>query len=1291
MSTGSTPPLARRRSTRGYRPTPLRGVRTRAPVGSFPRFEQQAFLFNWPQPCCRLAAGLLWLSLEGSCMSGRQTSGLVRRLGAGLGRFSLLVGSFALVAAVAGVVGFGLVLAPGGQGGGEGGAGVRAVVLVPSGGRAAFDRDLAAVDFNRDVRPILSDACFKCHGPDESAREAGLRLDTREGATAARERGAAVVPGDAGASLLVRMVTASDPAERMPPADSGKTLTPGQIETLRAWVEQGAEYSRHWAFVAPVRPAVPRADGGAFEGWVRTPIDGFIAARLSEAGLSPSPEADRRTLIRRASLDVTGLPPTPEEVEAFVADDRSDAWERVVDRLLASPRYGERMALEWLDGARYADSNGYHIDNERHMWRWREWVIGAFNRNVPFDRFTVEQIAGDLLPGATTEQRIASGFNRNHMINFEGGAIAEEYLNEYVVDRVNTTATVWLGLTMACAQCHDHKYDPITQRDFYRFYAFFNTVAEQGIDGREGNAAPTIMAPDPGQEAALATVRASIERQAARVEGPLPEVDAAQAEWERSLAGELAGRWRRLTPERAESSGGSTLGVLEDGSVLASGVNPDVDVYEVEAVVGAGRVAAVRLDALTHESLPHEGAGRAYNANFVLTGFEVEAAPVSGGAFEAVAITRARADHEQATFPVRNAIDGDAATGWAVTGYERREDRTAEFVLSEPVGFEGGTRVRVRLRFESQFTQHAIGRFRLAVSGDERYAAAVRPAAMGAWSAAGPYAADTGPAAYETAFGPEAGEGVEWVERPEFADGAIHELSGMNAAMYLRRTIVAPTQRRLRVSLGSDDAIKVWLNGEQVHASPAARSVAADQDFVDLPLREGENEVLLKVVNYAGGYAFYFDPREQDVGAVPLPVLLAAEKAEGERSDAQRALLRDHFRATGSPEWLAMKATLEDMRAEERALLAAIPTVMVMQEMETPRETRVLARGHYEHPVGDALTPGVPEFLGRLPDGAAADRLALAEWLVGPENPLTARVFVNRVWQMLFGAGLVRTSEDFGAQSEWPSHPELLDWLAVEFVESGWDVKGLMRLILVSSVYRQSSRAAADRLEADAENRLLSRGPRFRLGAEAVRDTALAASGLLVERIGGPGVFPYQPADVWKDVAYDPFGQEFKGQVYVQSTGEDLYRRSMYSYRKRTAPHPAMAVFDAPNFETCVVRRGRTNTPLQALNLMNDPTYVEAARSLAERAMRADGDEAGRLGFVFARTLGRAPTAAESAILLGVLREEVGSFRADPASAEALLGVGASARDTMLDAAEHAAWTMVCTTVMNLDEFVTKN
>ncbi|HRQ72666.1 MAG TPA: PSD1 and planctomycete cytochrome C domain-containing protein [Phycisphaerales bacterium] len=1172
--------------------------------------------------------------------------------------------------------------------GGPGG-GTAAVVLVAAAGPGAR---VAGVDFNRDVRPILSDACFKCHGPDEAAREGGLRLDTREGAVAARERGAAVVPGESGASLLMRMVTASDPAERMPPADSGKTLTPGQIETLRAWVEQGAEYSRHWAFVAPVRPAVPRADGGAFEGWARTPIDGFIAARLSEAGLSPSPEADRRTLIRRASLDVTGLPPTPEEVEAFVADDSSDAWERVVDRLLASPRYGERMALEWLDAARYADSNGYHIDNERHMWRWREWVIGAFNRNVPFDRFTVEQIAGDLLPGATVEQRIASGFNRNHMINFEGGAIAEEYLNEYVTDRANTTATVWLGLTMACAQCHDHKYDPITQRDFYRFYAFFNTVAEQGIDGREGNAAPTIMAPDPGQEAALAAVRASIERQAARVEGPLPEVDAAQAEWERSLAGELAGRWRWLTPERAESSGGSTLGVLEDGSVLASGVNPDVDVYEVEAVVGAGRVGALRLDALTHESLPHGGAGRAYNANFVLTGFEVEAAPAKGGAFEPVAFAAARADHEQATFPVRNAIDGDPGSGWAVTGYERREDRTAEFVPTEPVGFEGGTRVRVRLRFESKFTQHAIGRFRLAVSMDEGYASVARPAALGPWSLAGPFAAESADAAYGTAFGPEAGEDVAWVERADLADGAIHELTGMNAATYLRRTVHSPTARSLRVSLGSDDAIKVWLNGAQVHANAAARSVAPDQDFVDLALREGENELLLKVVNYAGGYAFYFDPRGEDGDAAPLPVALAAERAEGERTEAQRALLRDHFRATRSPEWLAMKATLEDMRAEERALLAAIPTVMVMQEMEGPtRETRLLARGSYEHPVGDALAPGVPEFLGRLPDGAAADRLALAEWLVGPENPLTARVFVNRVWQMLFGAGLVRTSEDFGAQSEWPSHPELLDWLAVEFVESGWDVKGLMRLILVSSAYRQSSRATADRLETDPDNRLVSRGPRFRLGAEAVRDTALAASGLLVERIGGPGVFPYQPPDVWKDVAYDPFGQEFKGQVYVQSTGDDLYRRSMYSYRKRTAPHPAMAVFDAPNFETCVVRRGRTNTPLQALNLMNDPTYVEAARSLAERAMRAEGGAEGRLAFIFARTLSRAPTAAEAGVLLGAYERELASFRADGAAAEALVSVGASGRDTMLDGAEHAAWTMVCTTVMNLDEFITKN
>jgi hypothetical protein len=818
-----------------------------------------------------------------------------------------------------------------------------------------------AIDYNRQIRPILSNNCYKCHGPDAEERQAELRLDVRDQALAPADSGErAIVPGKPEASGLVKRVFATKKSLVMPPPKSNKALSDAEKQLLKDWVAQGAPYQTHWSFQSPKRPALPKVKAAS---WTRNPIDDFILSRLEAEGLSPSLEADRPTLIRRLSLDLTGLPPTLAEVDAFLADHRADAYETVVDRLLNSPRFGERMALDWLDAARYADTHGFHIDSGRDMTRWREWVINAFNKNLPFDCFTIEQLAGDLLPDATLDQKIASGFNRNHMISFEGGAIPEEYLTAYIVDRVNTTGTVWLGLTVGCSQCHDHKYDPITQKEFYSLYAFFNNVPEKGLDGSKGNASPLVKVPSPAQRKAIDVIGSALR------------------EYQ------------------------SALKVLDDSA---------------------------------------------------------------------------------------------------------KHLRDARVLLKSP------TRTVPN---------------------------------------------DAGP---------------------------------------------APDSK-------ADDARLA-----QEEAAFASLRKALEQDIVT----------------------------------------------------ARR-----------------------ELAAEE----ARVPTAMVMEEMGKPRDTFLLIRGQYDKH-GDKVQPGVPSFLLPLPDGASADRLALARWLVDPKHPLVGRVAVNRIWQTIFGAGIVRTSEDFGSQGEPPSHPELLDWLAVEFVTpeaagaAAWDVKALVRRIVTSATYRQRSSATHELIARDPENRLLARGPRVRLQAEFLRDQALAVSGLLNGEIGGKSVSPYQPPGLWEELMSRADGKNWSAQTYVQSHGKDLYRRTMYTFWKRTSPPPSLATFDAPDRETCTVRRARTNTPLQALVLMNDPTYVEAARKLAELVMTAGGPSPDdRIAFAFRLATARRPNDQERTVLKTIFDNDLARFRNDRAAAKKLLSVGESRRDENLESAELAAWTTVASVILNLDEVLTKN
>ncbi len=1152
------------------------------------------------------------------------------------------------------------------------------------------------IDFNRDVRPILSNNCYNCHGPDSASREAGLRFDMRESAVGELESGGwAIVPGDAAASEMISRITHTDPDEIMPPPDSGKTLSPEQIETLRLWVESGAEYRRHWSFEPPFKRTLPRVSDAS---WCVNDLDWFVLGRLDEEGLVPSARAEKETLLRRVSFDLTGLPPSLAELDAFLADTEPYAYARAVDRLLDSPRYGEHMARLWLDAARYGDTHGLHLDNARQMWPWRDWVIKAYNDNEPYDRFTVEQLAGDMLPEPTSDQIIATGFHRNHVSTNEGCVIPEEFQMKNVADRLSTTGTVWMGLTLSCAHCHKHKFDPISHTEYYEMFAFFNNTTESPMDGNRADWAPIARALTPEQDRQLAVFALRAEAISGELDAPSPEIDAEQESWRTAAANTWADGWSVLEITDATSTNNSTLRSLDDGSVLAEGENPATETYDLVARTDATNLRLLRLEALTHESLPFAGAGRAENGNFVLSEIEVHASSIADPTIcVPINFVAAAADHQQmdGPFPITAAIDGivDGSNGWAVDGMTRREDRLAVFVAEQPFGFAGGTEIRVRLRFESQYPSHAIGRVRLAVSGEDALYQTVAPVGFGVWQSAGPFPGGDANTAYYRVFGPESNPGslnpdatfdhdLAWVLRPEWIDGSVHTLEGEMSATYLSRSIFAPIARTVTLSLGSDDAIKLWLNGRLVYENNIARGVAPDQDFTEIDLLPGENRLLMKVVNFSGGYGFYFKP-DSDAGGseyLQMAPLFAADALD----EGQARTLRRYFRRNHSPRMQELFMLLTDLNAEREAFEGSLPFSLVMQEREERRPTYRLHRGEYDQP-REEVKPDVPDALpsmGELP----RNRLGFAEWLVQPENPLTARVTVNRLWQQLFGIGLVKTSGDFGSQGEWPSHPELLDWLAVEFVESGWDTKHMLRLMVTSATYMQDSAITSELLARDPDNRLLARGPRFRLEAEEIRDQALFASGLLVEQLGGPGVKPSLPPGLWEAVAYT----DSNTRSYTQDTGDAQYRRSMYTYWKRTS-HPAnLAAFDAPNRESCIVRRSRTNTPMQVLVLLNDPQFVEAARVLAQRVLLAEREPEAQLSRAFRLLTSRRPEADELATLLDLYEQERSFYAVNDDDAAALLSVGASLRDTSIDLANHAAMTIVTTTIMTLDETITK-
>jgi len=1055
----------------------------------------------------------------------------------------------------------------------------------------------AEIGFNRDIRPIMSDTCFRCHGPDKNARMADLRLDIRGEALKRAQSGKTpIVPGKPQESEIVRRVFSDDPTQIMPPEFSHKALTKVQKETIRQWVAEGAKYEGHWSFQRVERPAVPQVTGRST---VRNPIDAFLQDSLTKKGLQPSPEAERRTLIRRVTLDLTGIPPTPAEVDRFINDPSPEAYEKLVDRLLLSRRYAEKQTLYWLDGVRYADTRGFHSDVEHPAWPYRDYVLRSFLENKPFDVFAREQMAGDLMANATVEQKVASAYNRLLRTSEEGGIQDREYLAKYGADRVRTTGSLWLGLTMGCAECHDHKFDPITAKDFYSMKAFFADIKEKGILPGSGPEAwlATLSLPGEEQNRRLIQLTKDVQTAEHQLQQQTEALAAQEVNWEQRLLSDFsAGRlkWQYQRPFSATSVHGAQLTIYNDelvdshiyvrpslevrrgpgnGLVVVGGPNPDNETYIIGMMPGPGTWTGLGVQSIQDESLPAVSLARGAD-RFVLSEVEAEISGKPNLARRLIfALATSNGLGEARENPPMAAIDGDRATGWGVSSGDGRSPFLA-LRFAEPVQTTANSVLRVRLRHDSQLRRATIGRLRLALSS-------------GSYS---------------------------WPELGETA-----------------------------VDLGL-----------KVEASLLPKGGVRD--------------------------------------GVPGDVLEALRSPVGSRTEKQVTALREHFSWT-TPELQPAIVRLEKVKAARSMYEATVPRVLVTESVQ-PRETRILPRGNWMDNSGEIVQPAVPGFLGRLhPERRAPNRLDLANWIVSRENPLTARVFVNRQWRLLFGMGISKVLDDLGSQGEWPTHPELLDWLATEFMEPtwqangahAWDVKHLLRTIVTSHTYRQASLSSPRLNERDPDNRLLTRQSRFRVDAESVRDIALAVSGLLVEKFGGPSVQPYQPEGYLA-------AMNFPKRDYSASHGEDLYRRGLYTYWRRTFLHPALLTFDAPAREECTINRVNSNTPLQALVLLNDPIFVEASRVFAEHILKSGGSSLKtRLDWAFRQALNRKPTVEERNILFDLHRKCLRQFREDPNGVEALIRIGEAPLDRSARSADLAAMMTVARAILNLHETITRN
>jgi hypothetical protein len=1022
--------------------------------------------------------------------------------------------------------------------------------------------------YNRDIRPILAENCFACHGPDKMARKAKLRLDVREDAIKA----GTIVPGKPEQSPLIERIFTADKRDLMPPPKSHKKLTAAQKDLLKAWVAAGAEYQAHWSFIPPTRPALPGVRNTA---WVRNPIDRFILARLEKHGLTPAPEADRRTLARRAALDLTGLPPAPADVEAFVNDTRDDAYERYVDRLLASPFWGEHRGRYWLDYSRYADTHGIHFDNFREIWAYRDLVIRAFNRNQPFDEFTNEQLAGDLLPNPTLDQIVASGFNRCNITTNEGGVIPEEYLVLYTRDRTETVSQVWLGLTAGCAVCHDHKLDPLSQREFYRMAAFFNNTTQGAMDGNIKDTPPIVMVPRPEDRQRWQRLQKQLAGAKQKVESHKQSARAAFAEW--------------LKGARAET--------------IRAGIPTDKLHFSAELNEGKGNTVEMNIDG------------------------EPRSLDLPGTQGWAPGYVAARAFQTRPGATVEAADVGD---------FEKDQ------------AFSFGAWVRLpRSRFNGAVFA------RMDESADFR-----------GWDL--------------------------WVENGRFGSHIINAWPRDALKVVAGNPVAHNSWNHVFVTYdgkGKVAGLRVYVNGVlQTNRNIQADSLKSTiRTKVPWKLATRNNSSRLDGISVQDVRIYSHELSGVEVARLAKGTRAVHLVAQPKRTPLQNNELFDWYLAGGDAKYQEAVAALEKLQRDETMIRSRGTVAHVMNEKAVPPEAFILYRGEYDKRK-DKVTPDTPSVLPALPAKLPRNRLGFARWLVQPGHPMTARVTVNRFWQEVFGTGIVRTSGDFGIAGELPTHPELIDWLALEFTESGWDIKRFFRMLVTSATYRQSALTTPQKREKDPHNALLSRGPRFRLDAEMIRDNALAASGLLVARFGGPSVKPYQPDGVWEAVAM--IGSNTRD--YRRDSGENLYRRSMYTFWKRSAPPASMDIFNAPSRETCTVRRERTNTPLQALVTLNDPQFVEAARVLAEKALRAGDTTEKQADYLALRLLSRPLRAEEQKVVQGMLAELLAHYRENASEAKKLLNVGERKADSSLESGTLAAWTMLTNSLMNLDEVLSK-
>jgi len=1184
---------------------------------------------------------------------------------------------------------------------------------VSTAGPAQASPSQGKVDFSKDVRPILAGHCFQCHGMDEGARKANLRLDIREEAIKrAKSDETPIVPGKPERSEMVRRIFTDNEDDLMPPAGAKKPLSAEQKEILKRWVADGAEYKPHWAFTPPRQAPLPTVRQKA---WPKNDIDYFVLARLEKEGLKPAPRSDNYTLARRVSLDLTGLPPTPAETDAFVKDTSAAAYEKFVDRLLSSPRFGERWARRWLDLARYADTNGYEKDRPRSIWPWRDWVIRSLNADLPFDQFTIEQLAGDMLPDATRDQIIATGFNRNAMLNEEGGVDPLEYRFYAMVDRVHVTATSWLGLTMACAQCHTHKYDPIQQTEYYRFMACLDNADE-----------PSYAVTEPG----IADKRQQIQEQITMLETALPE----------KFPIEIKIAWQIPANASFSSTNGSEGELLSDGSFRVGGANPDKDVYTIKFDLPPQRITHLQIEGIPDEKIKTGGPGRSDTGNFVLSELEMEVGE-TGVAPRPIKFSGVEADFSQDGFPEANATDGKVDTGWAIGGGQRH--RHALLTLAEPLEIKVPATAVVRL-VQNYGSKHTFGRFRVSFGQhipdlsltDQRRReirdqkcikwltdqlpavanwSALRPAAVTSTAPTLTIQADSSVFAsgdftksdtYTLRFAnPPAGLKALRLEMlpddrlPQRGPGSV-SYEGPEGDFWLSTVRVKSDGVGIQLTNASES----FANGD----NNAAKAIDEDQQsgwsisggqgkthnavfqFSQTVTVTNDLQVELTCEKYfaagLGRFRVWVTTNEnaRATGLENEAIEILAQHRDPERLQAwfdtaeaasERAVLLRQF-VKLSPDFAKARAEIEKVRAA----MPRFPTTLVMRERPRGNE-----RPTFRHHRGEFLqtkelvSPGVPAFLPQLPEQGPKNRLALAKWLVSGQNPLTGRVIMNRHWEALFGRGLVRTTEDFGLQGDSPSHPELLDWLAVELVKRGWSQKQMLKLIVMSATYQQDSTLSPQLRERDPLNILLARGPRMRMEAEMVRDAALAASGLLADKLGGPSVFPPQPPGVSSEGAYGAL--EWK-----TSEGPDRYRRGLYTFAKRTAPYAMTATFDGPSGEACLARRERSNTPLQALTLLNDTVFMECARALGQLAAKSEGDAAARAELLFRRCLVRPPSPEERAKLVQFYETQLARYAGGELKAVDL--VAAKEGET---SNEQAAWTAVARVLLNLDETITKS